>query len=59
MRVASMDVINTAVPADDSKNRNFRIVEKQIILNLSELLRRQGLLSNEEKMRMRDIINSQ
>ena len=55
MEVASMERNTT----DSARNQNsFRIVEKQIMLNLSELLRKQGLISDEEKMRMKKIINS-
>lgn len=34
-------------------------VKKQLLLNISEILAQQGLISNEEKYRMKNIINEQ
>lgn len=34
-------------------------VRKQLLLNISEILAQQGLISNEEKYRMKNIINEQ
>lgn len=55
MEVANMKRNTTGSAMNQS---SYKIVEKQIMLNLSELLRKQGLISDEEKMRMKKIINS-
>lgn len=34
-------------------------IKKQLLLNISELLEQNGLISEEEKRRMRNIINEQ
>ncbi len=34
-------------------------IKKQLLLNISELLEQEGLISDEEKKRMRNIINEQ
>lgn len=38
---------------------DMEAIKKQLLLNISELLQQQGLISDEEKNRMRNIINSQ
>ncbi len=34
-------------------------IKKQLLLNISEILEQEGLISDEEKRRMRNIINEQ
>lgn len=34
-------------------------IKKQLLLNISEILAQQGLISSEEKYRMKNIINGQ
>lgn len=34
-------------------------IKRQLLLNISEILEQQGLISDEEKRRMRSIINAQ
>lgn len=41
------------------KERDMESAKKQLLLNISEILEQRGLISEEEKIRMRDqIINS-
>ena len=41
------------------KGEDIANVKKQLLLNVFEILAQQGLISNEEKYRMKNIINEQ
>lgn len=41
------------------KGTDMEEIKRQLLLNISELLEEQGLISDEEKKRMRNIINEQ
>lgn len=41
------------------KGERMDNVKKQLLLNISEILAQQGLISREEKYRMKNIINEQ
>lgn len=39
------------------KEKGMEAAKKQLLLNISEILEQRGLISNEEKNRMKNIIN--
>lgn len=41
------------------KEKGMEAARKQLLLNISEILEQEGLISNEEKRRMRNIINEE
>lgn len=41
------------------KGKEMDAVKRQLLLNISEILEQKGLISDEEKRRMRNIINEE